>query len=442
MKNLDRYKNISVLGAAGKMGSGILLLNVLHSAKMMHHPDYVGQVFVVNAIDRSFEQLNGLNAYLKDHVQKWAEKNIVWLRKAYNNRPHLIDNKDIIDTFVFEALSLVKPSINIESTYHSTLVFEAIVEDENIKSEVLAQIKQNNPNDPYFLSNTSSIPIEVLNQQAGLDGKIVGCHFYNPPAVQKLIEVIEIKGGNTDLTQLVYGFGREMEKVIVPSNDVAGFIGNGVLMREILYADEQVNDLLADMDLVQAIVTVDWVSRELLVRPMGIFQLIDYVGIEVCVFIMKVMSRHLREELLSTLLQQFLDKGIKGGQNADGSQKDGIFKYKDGVPVAIYNLRSHEYVRLTSYITKVVDYLGVQTEGYSWKQLSYSRRTKQHLNDFFSHLLHEKSKGAEMTKSYMLVMKRIGEQLKSSGVCESTEHVNTVMMNGFYHLYGPVNDFI
>ncbi len=442
MKNLDRYKNISVLGAAGKMGSGILLLNVLHSAKMMHHPDYVGQVFVINAIDRSFEQLDGLNLYLKNQVLKWAEKNIVWLRKAYNNRPHLIDNKDIIDTFVFEALSLVKPSINIESAFQSSLVFEAIIEDETIKSDVLKQINDNNPNQPFFLSNTSSIPIEVLNTKAGLNGNIIGCHFYNPPAVQKLIEVIETENGNSELTQLVYGFGKQMGKVMVPSSDVAGFIGNGFFMRDILYAESQVTSLNNDMDLEQAIGTMDWVSRELLVRPMGIFQLVDYVGLDVCAFIMKVMNSHLKEELSSPLLNRFLEKGIKGGQNPDGSQKDGIFKYEKGVPIAIYNLDNDEYTSLTEYTAKIVDDLAVMTEGYSWKQLSRSKRTKQHLTDFFSHLSLEKGKGATMAKNYMMAMKEIGKKLQSDGVTESTEHVNTVMMNGFFHLYGPVNDFI
>jgi len=442
MDILDRYKNISVLGAAGKMGSGILLLNVLHSARMMHHPKYVGQTFTIQAIDTTFERLDGLNLYLKSQVLKWAEKNIIWLRKAYNNRPHLIDNKDIIDTFVFEALSLVKPSINIEAAYQSTIVFEAIIEDEEIKSKLLNQIAENNPNQPFFLSNTSSIPIKTLNDKANLKGNIIGCHFYNPPAVQKLIEVIEVEGGNSELTRLVYGFAKEMGKTIVPSNDVAGFIGNGFFMRDILYAEQKYDSLKGNMSAAEALTTVDWVSRELLVRPMGIFQLIDYVGIDVCSFIMKVMSNHLDEELYSPLLSTLLAKGIKGGQNPDGSQKNGIFKYNRGAAVEIFDLDTEQYVNLEPIKAKVIEYLAIQTEGYTWKQLSRSKRVNQHLNEFFSHIMLEKSKGADLARSYMSAMKEIGEQLYTSGVTNSTEHVNTVMMNGFFHLYGPVNDFI
>ncbi|SMO51133.1 3-hydroxyacyl-CoA dehydrogenase [Saccharicrinis carchari] len=442
MNTLDRYKNISVLGAAGKMGSGILLLNVLHSARMMHHPDYLGQTFVIHAIDTSYERLDGLHIYLKKQVLKWAEKNIIWLRKMYYNRPHLIDNKDIIDTFVFEALALVKPSVNIESAYQSGLIFEAIVEDENIKSNVLKQIAGNNPNQPFFLSNTSSIPIYILNQKAGLNGQIIGCHFYNPPAVQKLIEVIEVKGGNPELRKLVYGFAKEMGKTIVPSNDVAGFIGNGFFMRDILYAEQQYIRLKDTMSAAEALATVDWVSRKLLIRPMGIFQLIDYVGIDVCTFIMKVMSNHLDEKLYSPLLNELLKKGIKGGQNNDGSQKDGIFRYDTGAAVAIFDLESGKYLDLEPINAKALDLLAIQTEGYNWKQLSQSKEAQQHLSEFFSHLMHEKSMGAELAQSYMAAMKEIGEKLCTTGVTGTTEHVNTVMINGFFHLYGPVNDYI
>lgn len=442
MINLERFQHISVLGAAGKMGSGILLLNVLHSAKMKHLPDFVGKTFVINAIDQSYDQLDHLNEYLKVQVQKWAESNIVWLRKAFNNRPHLIDNKDVIETFVFEALALVKHAISKEAAYHSTLVFEAITEDEAIKTEVLADINVNNPHDPWFLTNTSSIPIHVLNERAKLDGNIVGCHFYNPPAVQKLIEVIELKNGNPDLVHLVNGFGKQMKKVMVPSNDVAGFIGNGFFIRDILFAGELVNRLMPELYLTDAITAVDIITRDLLVRPMGIFQLIDYVGIDVCQFIMDVMSYHLDKEMVSPLLNDWLLKGVKGGQNADGSQKDGIFKYVNGRAVSIFDTTLGTYIDIIPIHEKVYEYLDVHAKGYTWKQLSRSKYTDQHLEEFFTQLLAESSPGALLTQEYMEAMKQIALQLVEDGVAHSTDDVNTVMQYGFYHLYGPVNDYL
>lgn len=442
MINLERFQHISVLGAAGKMGSGILLLNVLHSAKMKHLPDFVGKTFVINAIDQSFDQLDQLNEYLKVQVQKWAEANIVWLRKAFNNRPHLIDNKDVIETFVFEALALVKPAVTKEAAYQSTLVFEAIVEDEAIKAEVLADIKANNSHDPWFLTNTSSIPIHVLDKRAKLGGNVIGCHFYNPPAVQKLIEVIETKNGNPDLLHLVNGFGKAMNKIMVPSNDVAGFIGNGFFMRDILFAGQLVKRLMPELYLTDAITAVDIITRDLMVRPMGIFQLIDYVGIDVCHFILEVMGYYLDKEMESLLLNDWLLKGIKGGQHPDGSQKDGIFKYVNGMAVSVFDTTLGKYIDLVPIHEKVYEYLDVHAKGYTWKQLSRSKYTDQHLEEFFTQLLAETSPGSLLTQEYMQAMKQIALQLVEDGVAHSTDDVNTVMQRGFYHLYGPVNDYI
>ncbi len=442
MINLERFQHISVLGAAGKMGSGILLLNVLHAAKMKHLPQFAGKTFVIHAIDQSYDQLDQLNTYLKVQVQKWAESNIVWLRKAFNNRPHLIDNKDVIETFVFEALALVKPAISREAAYQSTLIFEAIVENESIKAEVLRDIKSHNPNDPWFLTNTSSIPIHVLDEKAELGGNIIGCHFYNPPAVQKLIEVIETKNGNPDLLRLVNGFGKEMHKTVVPSNDVAGFIGNGFFMRDILYAGQLVNRLMPELYLTDAIVAVDIITRDLLVRPMGIFQLIDYVGIDVCQFILKVMSEHLDKEWSSPLLNDWLLKGVKGGQQADGSQKDGIFKYVNGQAVSIFDSNLGKYIDMVPIHEKVYEYLDVHAKGYTWKQLSRSKYTQQHLDEFFTQLLAETSPGGLLTQEYMKMMKQMALQLVDEGVAPSTDAVNTVMQQGFYHLYGPVNNYL
>jgi len=442
MNHLDKYKNISVLGAAGKMGSGILLLNVLHSARLMHHPDYFRQTFVIHAIDQSFERLEGLNEYLRTQVLKWAEKHIVDLRKVYINRPHLIDNKDVIQTFVNEATALVKPSVNIESSYDSTLIFEAIIEDEQIKASTLKKINDNNPNKPFFLSNTSAIPIQVLNDRAGLEGRIIGCHFYNPPAVQKLIEVVELDNGLPALLQLVTGFAKQMGKVIVPSHDVAGFVGNGFFMREIQYAEHVSKTLEQEHSSAMALLITNRIVRKILVRPMGIYQLIDYVGIEVCALIMKVMDNYLKESMQSELLDQFLQRGIKGGQYPDGSQRDGIFKYEKGLPVEVYDLSKAAYVSVKSLSDAADDYIGVQTKAYSWSQLNRSKYKDQHLKEYFSGLLKEEGKGADLARDYLLAMKKIGLELQASGVTDTHQHVNTVMEKGFFHLYGPVNDFI
>ena len=92
-----RFKNVSVLGAAGKMGSGILYLNAIYISQLKLAPENKNETFVINAIDQSQERLNGLLIYTKGLLLKWAEKNIVWLRTAYADRDDLIENGEIID---------------------------------------------------------------------------------------------------------------------------------------------------------------------------------------------------------------------------------------------------------------------------------------------------------------------------------------------------------
>ena len=82
----EKLQNVSVLGAAGKMGSGILLLTAVEMADLSLKPENKGKTFCLNAIDVSQEGLAGLMKYLKDQVMKIAEKKVVALRKALSGQ--------------------------------------------------------------------------------------------------------------------------------------------------------------------------------------------------------------------------------------------------------------------------------------------------------------------------------------------------------------------
>ena len=91
-----------------------------------------------------------------------------------------------------------------------------------------------------------------------------------------------------------------------------------------------------EMPFVEAVYTVNRVSQDYLVRPMGIFQLIDYVGLDVCQCILGVMNARLPAQALhSALLDRLLEQGVKGGQHHDGSQKDGFLHYEQGRPTGV-----------------------------------------------------------------------------------------------------------
>ncbi|NCC72595.1 MAG: 3-hydroxyacyl-CoA dehydrogenase family protein [Sphingobacteriia bacterium] len=440
----ERLQKVSVLGAAGKMGSGILLLTAVEMANLSLKPENKGKTFVLNAIDLSEEGLAGLMKYLRVQVRKIAEKKMVWLRSVYAYRPDLIENSEILDEYIFDVMNIVRPVTAIETAYGSNIIFEAIAENPGLKVKIFKQIEQNNPNKPWFFTNTSSIPINVLNSEAGLDGRILGFHFYNPPAVQKLVELITISHNHEEMKNFARSYAANLKKVVVPSNDFAGFIGNGHFMRDALHGIAEAEKLTDKFSFAESVYIINKISQEFLVRPMGIFQLIDYVGIDVVRFIMAVMNPyHENENLHSPVLDQLFDLGIKGGQNSDGSQKDGILKYEKGKPVAIYDLKQRIYVPVAELSGKCDDYLGPLPDAYQpWKSVNFSKSKDLLLKAHFDGLKEMQTSGANLAKKYHQRSAEIGKQLVNSGVANSDEDVNTVMLTGFFHAYGPINNFL
>ena len=444
MEYSSRLQNVTVLGAAGKMGSGILLLTALEMAGQMLKPENKGKIFVLHAVDLAPAGLSGLLKYLKSQVLKSAEKKVVWLRQIFSDRADLIENSEIIDAYVDEVMSIVRLSSGIESAYDSTLIFEAVSENMALKTKLFRQIDEHNPNQPWFFTNTSSIPISELDEAAGLKGRILGFHFYNPPAVQKLVELITTPANSAEISVFAKKFAANLRKTLVPSNDIAGFIGNGHFMRDALYGIQQAQILSKKMPLVQAIYTLNRVTQDFLMRPMGIFQLIDYVGLDVVQFILKVMASHMpHESLQSDLLDQLILKGIHGGQFSDGSQKDGFLKYEKGKITAIIDPETATYLPIAEVRQKADDIAGaLPMQALPWKTLIKSSDMDNYLRSYFTLLCMEQTLAARIAFEYALKSKAIGLQLIADGVAASQADVNTVLLTGFFHAYGPINDYI
>jgi 3-hydroxyacyl-CoA dehydrogenase len=439
----ERLQHVSVLGAAGKMGSGILLLTAVEMADLSLKPENKGKPFVLNAIDVSDEALAGVMKYLKTQVLKMAEKKVVALRKVYADRADLIDNDEIINQYIFDVISLVRTTTRMESAYDSKMVFEAIKEDPELKISIFSKISANNPNQPWFFTNTSSIPITKLDEGAGLNGRVIGFHFYNPPAVQKLVEIIKAKNTLPEVEAFAMQYAKNLRKVVVPSHDKAGFIGNGHFMRDILHATGEVDKLSKEMPFVEAVYTLNKISQDYLVRPMGIFQLIDYVGVDVCSFIMSVMNPYLPDEdLHSPLLDKLLGLGVKGGQYADGSQKDGILKYEKGRPVAIYDADKKAYVAIADIQQSADARLGTLPAPPAWKSVVGSKSKEDILSAYFGQMKGVSGFGAALARAYANRSCEIGRHLVSTGVAFNEQDVNTVLLTGFFHAYGPINNYL
>lgn len=439
----DRLENVAVLGAGGKMGSGISLLLAQEMTLQKLQPENRNRTYRLTLMDVDPEALSGLQQYLKKQGGKFAQKNAEKLQPLF---PTASTPEAIGEEFVKHLGAILNPVTDLAAVKNSRMVFEAILEKLDLKVKVFHQLKENCSDQTYFFSNTSSIPIKELDDRVGLNGRIIGFHFYNPPAVQRLVELIIPKNIRPELPELSRELGKRLKKIIIPSNDVAGFIGNGHFMRDGLHGITEVERLSGEMGFVKAVYTVNRVSQEFLIRPMGIFQLIDYVGLDIFQSILKIMNPYFSEENLhSEMIDTLVAKGVKGGQFSDGSQKDGFLKYEEGRPVGVYSPDSAAYQLYSDgdWKADADSWIGTLPEGHaSWKAMLKDENRAASLKSYFANLTAADSPGARIAAAYLKRSKEIGRQLVSGGVANSAEDVNGVLMNGFFHLYGPINDYV
>ena len=438
----ERLQNVAVLGAAGKMGSGILLLTAVHMADLkLQNKD---KTYVLYAIDVSDEALTGLIEYLRVQVRKLAEKKTGWLREMYADREELIENYDIIDEYIMDVLKVVRPVTAMEAAYNSNLVFEAVNENRALKVKLFSQIHQNN-NDVWFFTNTSSVPIHLIDEEANLAGDVIGFHFYNPPAVQRLVELIKTDTTKQEVVDFAYEYAKNLKKIIVPSNDFAGFIGNGHFMRDGLHGIKEAEKLAKEKNipLYQAIYMINKVTQEFLIRPMGIYQLMDYVGIDVMQFILNVMNPFVNdEELQSDLLDKMMAQGVKGGQFSSGAQKDGFLKYEKGKPVAVWDIDTQAYIAINTFNKEADALLGsVPSSVVPWKATMRMKNKEEVFSKFYNDLKLTDTLASEIALRYGKRSKAIGEKLVTDAVAHNADDVNTVMLTGFFHAYGPINNY-
>jgi len=439
MKYDERLQNVTIIGAAGKMGSGIVLLTAVEMTDVSLMRENKGKKFVLNALDLNKEALPGLVEYLKVQVYKLSERKMDTLKRLY---PKIKDEKDISEQYVCDVLDIVNPVSDMSAAEESTMIFEAAVENPDIKIKIFKELEKINSLKPWYFTNTSSIPIHLLNDNAELGGRIVGFHFYNPPAVQKLVELIPADKTKKEVIEFADMFAKRLRKIVVFSNDIAAFIGNGHFTRDILHASNEVSRLSADMSIPEAIYIMNKISQQYLVRPMGIFQLCDYVGIDVCYKILRVMEQHISgEDFNSELLEKMMEVNIIGGQNSDGSQKDGLMRYEKGRPSAIYDYIKKEYISIADIKGKCDSLLGEAPSSVKWKEVIASPDKDIILANHFKALTSCDCYGCKLAAVYGKKANEIGNNLIKHGVARNEEDVNTVMKTGFFHSYGPINNF-
>ena len=167
---------------------------------------------------------------------------------------------------------------------HADLVVEAATENVGLKLKIFAEMDQYAPPAAILATNTSSISITQIAAVTKRPAQVIGMHFMNPVPVMKLVEVIRGYATSDAVTQQVMELSANLGKSPVEVNDYPGFVANRILMPMI---NEAIYTLFEG---VSGVVEIDTVMKLGMAHPMGPLQLADFIGLDVCLSILRVLQ--------------------------------------------------------------------------------------------------------------------------------------------------------
>jgi enoyl-CoA hydratase/3-hydroxyacyl-CoA dehydrogenase len=309
---LPQLNKITVLGS-GIMGHGIAQISAMN-----------GYQVVLRDIEQRF--LDSAMGKIKWSLGKLVEKNKIKKEesdKIYGRIKPIVDLKDaLVDT---------------------DLLIEAVPEDLNLKKKVYSEVDQFAEEKTVYASNTSTLPISEISQLTSRPDRFIGLHFFNPPQLMKLVEVIPgAKTGKSivDLgINLVKSFGKDP---ILCNKDVPGFIVNRVfipLVHEAAYCLESDGKTMTQ---------IDSAVKFKLFLPMGIFELADYTGIDVIhKATVEMYSRDKKVIHPHPMIAQLFSSGKLGKKSGDGFYSYGEKNY-ERVPLSEEEANQYDPIRMLS----------------------------------------------------------------------------------------------
>jgi 3-hydroxybutyryl-CoA dehydrogenase len=183
------------------------------------------------------------------------------------------------------ALANISISSNIsDGVKNAELVVEAATENVDLKLQIFDQLDKLSPKEAILATNTSSISITKIASVTGRAGKVIGMHFMNPVPVMKLVEIINGYATKKEVTDTIVELSKQLGKTPCVVNDYPGFIANRILMPMI---NEAIYSLYEGVAGVQEI---DTIMKLGMAHPMGPLQLADFIGLDVCHSILKVLQ--------------------------------------------------------------------------------------------------------------------------------------------------------
>ena len=248
-------KNIAVIGS-GTMGNGIAHV-------------FAQGGYKVALIDISKEQLDkGLAA---------IEKNL----------GRMVAKEKISEEDKTKTLSNISAHKEFTAASHCDLVIEAATENLEVKLAIFKELDGLCKPETILASNTSSISITKIGSVTGRADRVIGMHFMNPVPVMKLVEVIRGYATSAQTAKTVMDTSKALGKIPIEVNDYPGFVANRILMPMINEAVISLYEGVAGVD------EIDTVMKLGMAHPMGPLQLADFIGLDVCLSIMKVLHKGL-----------------------------------------------------------------------------------------------------------------------------------------------------
>jgi 3-hydroxybutyryl-CoA dehydrogenase len=245
-------KQIAVLGA-GTMGNGIAHVFAMNGYR-------VTMVDIrQDALDRAIDTISR-------NLDRMVAKGSIEATKKTDTLAHLITDTDIA-----------------KACACADLVVEAATENIDLKLKIFKQLDEVCRPDAILASNTSSISITRIASVTKRADKVIGMHFMNPVPVMKLVEVIRGYATSDEVTARIMQLSADLGKVPVEVNDYPGFVANRILMPMI---NEAIYSLYEG---VAGVYEIDTVMKLGMAHPMGPLQLADFIGLDVCLAIMRVL---------------------------------------------------------------------------------------------------------------------------------------------------------
>jgi 3-hydroxybutyryl-CoA dehydrogenase len=294
----------------------------------MENISVIGSGTMGNGIAHVFAQ-HGFQVSLIDIEPKALEKA---LQTIANNLDRQISKGLISEKEKEEALDRIQVFADLaEGVKTADLVIEAATEDEKLKLKLFRDLDIHSPQKALLTSNTSSISITKLAAVTSRPEKVVGMHFMNPVPVMQLVEVI--KGYHTDqaTTETVLALARKLGKEPVEVNDYPGFVANRILMPMINEA------IYALYEGVAGVKEIDQVMKLGMAHPMGPLQLADFIGLDVCLAILRVLHEGFGHPKYAPcpLLINMVEAGCLGIKSGEG-----FYQYTKGSKELVVSKKS------------------------------------------------------------------------------------------------------